>query len=280
MNQVIFGRAGLLCAALLLSSGAHAISTITANGRASPELAPPTGSILTDTAAGSPIPRTIVSVADEEAGLWRYAATADIATPKLQVFGSINNSGGGALGNFEVAVLSANATVRDTITITAPSADPYIVTAAMVIDGVLDVDGTNGRVNALLTIAPEDRLSATQSRAYTTNATIVDDVLPISFQFSGDAVFDLSSSLFFSVSRVDAGASLLADFSNTALIKLTVTTLAGDVIEGVDIASESGNFGVAPVPVPAALPLMITALAALGCRRVRRTGAGRIRSSP
>lgn len=268
-------RLGTIAAAaalVLFSTFAQALPSIEVNGRASAALAPPAPSAKSDFEEGAPLARTSVSVADEATGAWKYSALADITTPKLQVFGALDNSSGGTLGDFEIPLLISNATLRDTITITAPSSDPYLVTAEMLIDGVLQGAGSNATVNALLTIAPPASLSQTQSKSYTGNVTVVDDVLPITQQFIGDAVFDLRSSLFFAVSRVDAGTNLLADFSHTAIINLSVTTLGGDPIENAIITSESGQFGVAPVPVPAALPLMLGGLAGMALR-LRRRGA-------
>ena len=98
--------------------------------------------------------------------------------------------------------------------------------------------------------------------------------MPITFEFTGDVEFDLISSLLFFVTHVDAGATVLADFSRTAIINLTVTTLTGDLTADVVIASASGNFRSAAVPVPGWLPLLASALVALAWQ-VRR-GAGRL----
>lgn len=268
MTGLFKSAAFAVCCAVSL--GAHAVSNITVNGRASGALAAPAPIAETDVENGPAMARTLVSVAEESPGAWRYAATADIGTPKLQVFGSLDNTAGGNLGDGEIALLLSNASLRDTLTITAPSTDPYLVSAEMLIDGVLQGVGSNARVNALLTMTPAGSLSLTENAAYTGDVTVVDDVLTVTRQFIGDAVFDLTSSLFFSVTRVDAGANVLADFSNTAIIKLSVTTLAGDPIENITLTSDSGSFGLAPVPLPAALPLLIGALAGLGLRARKR----------
>ena len=263
-------RSAALATLCAVSVAVQAVPTITANGFASSGLAPPAPSSKSDSETGTPLARTLVSVSDASPGNWQYLATADITTPKLQVFGLLNNAGGGALGDFERTLLAANGTLRDTITIAAPSADPYLVTADMVIDGVLQGAGSNATVNALITISPVGKLSQTQFTSYTGDVTVVDDVLSITQQFSGDAVFDLTSQLFFFVRNIDAGATVLADFSHTAIINLQVTTLGGDPIENFSLTSESGHFGVAPVPVPGALPMMLGGLALLAGRRRRR----------
>jgi len=260
-------------AALVIAPEAQAVPSITVNGAVTANLAPPGGSIQGDSESGSPLTRTAVSVADSLPGVWQYSAVSDITVPKLAILGSIDNSSGGALtGPFggEIPLMRVNASLRDTINIVAPSADPYIVTAELDIDGLLKVSGSDGRLNAQLTVAPVDKLSNTQTRTYDTDNPAVDDKLPISYQFSGDAQFDLVSSLFFFVTRVDAGATVLADFSNTAIINLRVTSLSGEVIPNVVIASDSGQFGSAPVPLPASLPALAAALLALGCRRRRK----------
>ena len=252
-------------------------ASITVNGLVTAELAPPAGSFRTDTESGAPLARTAVAVADEVTGVWRYNALADITVPKLAILGSIDNSAGAALfGPFggEVPLMRVNASLSDTINITAPSLDRYVVTVELEIDGVLQVSGSDGVVNAEITISPVDRLSASQFRTYNSDVTVVDDKLPISFQFTGDAEFDLISSLFFFVTHVDAGATVLADFSRTAIINLTVTTLTGDPIPDVVVTSASGNFGTAVVPVPGPLPLLVSALVALAWQA--RRGAGRL----
>ncbi|MBK8958717.1 MAG: hypothetical protein IPM80_09835 [Proteobacteria bacterium] len=260
-------------AAIALSLQAQAAPAIIVNGSASKEIAPPSGSLESDAESGAPLARTSVSVADELPGVWSYSALADIGVPKLAIFGAITNTSGDTLrGPFggEVPLMRVNATLRDTINIVAPSPDPYIVTAEMDIDGLLEVSGTDGVVNAQFSITPLNKLSANKFATFNTDQTVVDFKLPISFQFTGDAQFDLSSSLFFFVSRVDAGAHVLADFSHTAIINIIVTTLAGDVIPDVVIESTSGNFGTTPVPVPPSLAMLGSALALLARLRRRR----------
>lgn len=264
-----------LLAAALFACEAQAVPSIEVNGIVSAELAPPGGVFAHDAEAGSPLARDAVTVADARAGVWEFSAVSDISVPKLAIFGSLDNSAGGALsGPFggEVPLMRVNASLNDTISITAPSADPYVVTAELEIDGVLKVSGSDGVVNALITMDPVDRLGVTKFTSYSSDLTVVDDKLPISFQFTGDAHFDLRSSLFFFVSHVDAGATVLANFSNTAIINLTVTTLDGTVIPDVVVSSDSGHFGVAPVPLPATLPLLAVSLLGMAAGARRRAG--------
>jgi hypothetical protein len=261
---------------LALVQEAGAVPSISVNGNVSAELAPPTGSVLSDSETGSPLIRDVVSVADSLTGVWQYSALADISVPKLAILGAIDNtSGGDLIGRFggEIPLMRVNASLRDTINIIAPSADPYTVTAELVIDGSLAVSGSDGRVTALLTMSPVNKLPNTQFRTYDTDIPAVNEVLPISYEFSGDAEFDLLSQLFFFVSRVDAGANVMADFSNTAIINLIVKSRDGKVIPNVVIESDSGLFGTTPVPVPASLPMLLSGLLAVAYRCRRRAGA-------
>lgn len=268
----------VLCIAIACALPAHA-ATIEARGFAGPALDPPSGSAQEDTETGSPLPRTQVAVADEGTGpVWRYAALADIATPKLQALAAIDNSAGPTLvGEFggELPLLRASASLSDRISIVAPSADPYLVEATLVVDGVISglQPDDFAFVNVQLRVDPVDKLNKTETALFDENVTLNDFALPISFQFSGDAEFDLDSSLFVSVFRASAGSNILIDFSNTAIITLAVTTLAGEPIENVVVTSESGNFGVTPVPLPATLPLMLSGLGLLAAGR-RRVASG------
>ena len=260
---------GILLASLVLAPGAQAAPEIAVNGLVGPELAPPTGANSSDAETGAPLARTAVSVADQLAGVWQYSAVADITVPKLAIYAAVNNSGGDALtGAFggELALMRVNSTLGDTLTIAAPSADPYLVTAVLDIHGIYQLDGSTGTVVAALMLDPVDQLSNWQFKTYTGNGVALDDQLSISFQFVGDATFDLLSQLFFFVNHIDAGTSIVADFSNTAIINLSVTTLSGAPLPDVVVTSSSGNFGSAPVPVPATLPLLISAVVAIGWR--------------
>jgi hypothetical protein len=80
-------------------------------------------------------------------------------------------------------------------------------------------------------------------------------------------VFDITSALFFNVFSIDAAAAVSADFSNTAIITLAIP---GAGASGVTMTSASGAFGIDPVPLPAGLPLLLSALGGLAFWRRRK----------
>lgn len=135
----------------------------------------------------------------------------------------------------------------------------------------MDVDGSDGRAQAQLTLDPTNSNSLSKSvfGTYNTNGT-VNDTLSVSFDFIDDATFDLDTSIFLSMRTIDSNVSMSIDFSRTALLSIKVTTLAGDPLPGITVESGSGQFGVAPVPVPAALPLLMSGLGLLGWRATRK----------
>jgi hypothetical protein len=90
-----------LAVVLALVQEAGAVPSISVNGNVTAELAPPTGSVLSDSETGSPLIREVVSVADSLPGVWQYSALADISVPKLAILGAIDNtSGGDLIGRF------------------------------------------------------------------------------------------------------------------------------------------------------------------------------------
>ncbi len=50
------------------------------------------------------------------------------------------------------------------------------------------------------------------------------------YQLIGESTINITSQLFFSVAALDAGSTATADFSNTAIVVLTLTTLGGEPI--------------------------------------------------
>lgn len=230
----------------------------------------PFDSSLSDQETGTPdFARPAIEVSDSSPGVWSYLARVDSTVPKLQVAGTLINDTAAPIGDIEIGALNAFASYTDTITVSPGFSDPYLITINMVVDGVLQIDGSNSRAAASLTISPVGKLQSNDFSNYTTSG-VVNDVLSAQYQFVGDAEFDLVSTLQFGIQRIDPGVTVSGDFSHTAIINLVVTNLNGDVLPPQDftVSSDSGFFATAPVPVPAALPMFLAGLAALGaCRR-------------
>lgn len=259
LATLLFGSAGLALAAPQMRVSGRA--EIDGNF-------PPFDSSLLDIESGTPsFTRSAIEVSDAAPGSWQYLARVDSTVPKLQVAGSLTNNSGTTIGDLEIGALAAFASYTDTITLTPAFSDPYLVTIDMIVDGDLQIDGSVSRAAASLLISPVGKLQSNDFEQYTSSG-LVHDVLSAQYQFQGEAVFDLNSSLQFIISEIDPGVTASGDFSNTAIIDLTITSLGGDPIPTQDIlvASDSGFFGTAPVPVPAALPLFAAGLAGLSWR--------------
>lgn len=260
--------------AMLLAASANvamAVPDMTVRGRAEIDGSFPFDSFLSDQETGTPgFARPAIEVSDASPGVWSYLARVDSTVPKLQVAGSLFNDTGAPLGDIEIGALNAFASYTDTITVSPGFSDPYLITINMVVDGVLQIAGSNSRAAASLTISPVGKLQSNDFSNYTTSGD-VHDVLSAQYQFIGDAVFDLVSTLQFTIQRIDPGVTASGDFSHTAIINLVVTNLNGDPLQSQDfsVSSDSGFFATAPVPVPAALPMFLAGLAALGVYRRR-----------
>lgn len=220
----------------------------------------------TDSETGNPeFNRSAISVADaDNNGLWRYLARVDSTVPQLQVSGSLENNTGELLDSIELGLLSTSARYVDTITLSPQITDPYLVTIDMVVDGLLAIDGSLSRAAAGLIITPAGQLQSFDFQNYTSSGS-VQDVLSAQYQFQGDAVFDLDTSLQFSISRLDPGITASGDFSHTAVINLILTDLNGNPLpeDSIQVSSDSGFFQTAPVPLPAASLLFLAGLTGL-----------------
>lgn len=220
----------------------------------------------TDIEAGTPaFNRSAISVADaDNGGLWRYLARVDSTIPKLQISGSLENNTGNPLDSIELGLLSTFASYRDTITLSPQITDPYLVTIEMVVDGLLSVDGSNSRAAAGLVISPQGQLQSFDFQNYTSSGS-VQDVLSAQYQFEGEAVFDLDTSLQFAISQLDPGVTASGDFSHSAVINLVLTDLNGNPLpeDSIQVSSDSGFFQTAPVPLPAASLLFLAGLSGL-----------------
>lgn len=220
----------------------------------------------TDIETGTPsFNRSAISVADaDNGGLWRYLARVDSTIPKLQISGSLTNNTGNVLDSVELGLLNTFARYVDTISLSPQITDPYLVTIDMVVDGLLTIDGSTSRAAAGLIITPVGELQSFDFQNYTSPGS-VHDVLSAQYQFQGDAVFDLDTSLQFSISQLDPGVTASGDFSHSALINLIITDLNGDPLpdNSIQVTSDSGFFQTAPVPLPAASLLFLAGLTGL-----------------
>ncbi|MCQ8128564.1 hypothetical protein [Methylomonas rivi] len=220
----------------------------------------------TDVETGTPeFNRSAISVADSDNnGLWRYLARVDSTVPKLQISGSLENNTGDVLDSVELGLLSTFARYVDTITLSPQITAPYLVTIDMVVDGLLTIDGSISRAAAGLVITPVGQLQSFDFQNYTSSGS-VQDVLSAQYQFQGDAVFDLDTSLQFSILQLDPGINASGDFSHTAVINLILTDLNGNPLpdNSIRVTSDSGFFQTAPVPLPSALMLFVAGLSGL-----------------
>jgi hypothetical protein len=269
-------RVILILGLTVLAHGAYAVPEMRVSGRVDTNGDSAFESNMFDIENAEPFSRPSISVADQDPGEWEYLSLVDSTVPKLQVFGTITNTSGSQQSSIEFGLMRVRASLRDTVTITPTDLErSYQATVTMVVDGVLDIDGSDSRFSANLNAAPEGVLSTNVFRLYDTSQTVTNDVLTTdTYQLIGESTINITSELSFFVTSLDAGATATADFSNTAIVILALTNLNGDPLapEEITVTSESGNFGTAPVPLPATLPLLLSALLALRWRARARAG--------
>lgn len=251
---------------LLMNSGlVFASPQMRVSGRVEADGVPGFDSIRSEIENGTPeFFRSAIEVEDELAGSWRYYARADSTVPALHIFGSLTNHTGNTLGNLEIGPLNVFASYTDTITLTPNDISPYRVTVDLVVDGTLDIDGSQSRAAADLNVAPENHGPAIDFRAYLASGEI-HDTLSAQYVFSGDAVFDIAASLQFSILQINPGLSASGEFTHSAIVNLTITDLNGNPLslDEVQVSSASGYFNTAVVPLPASLTMFGVGLLAI-----------------
>ncbi len=222
-----------------------------------------------ETEIAEPFNRSVVSVQDEQPGLFAYFSSADIGNLALKVSGSLTNSGGSSIGFGEVAILQAVAEARDILVLSSTRTDPYQVTLELVIDGSLSTPaGSTASANSQIKMTETGKLGVFDSGFYTNGE--VNDTLSVTRTVSGPEVtLELETLLSYNVYRVGAGATASGDLSNTAHVRLILP-------DDVTIASSSsGTFGVPIVPIPEPSSMMLSAaglllLAGVARKKIRR----------
>jgi hypothetical protein len=219
-----------------------------------------------------PLPVSQLLIADSSPGVFSYSSSADIGLLQLKVFGSLSNSAASPLGNGETAVMQVRSEVRDVLTLSAATADPYIVSFELDVDGAVTGSG-QALANAFLDFGVLGGAHGTDSGAYSFG--LINDTLIVSRQVSGTTVdVDFTAWLNFSVTRVNAGSTVTGALDNTATMRLVLP--AGVTLSN----SASGTFGVPipAIPEPATWALWLAGLAMMGWLGQRR-GAGPERSA-
>lgn len=236
-------------------TGIEAIGRVDLDGRLRPN---PPLSDLTATETLPPYTRSVVAVADS-APNFSYFAEADIGNQTLKVMGELANQTAASLVGDGLPILFTSAQLRDTLTLHSTLPGKQVVTLSMAIDGELSYQSGIAiapKVNAQLFFGPVGGVQGNDSNSYGQIGTIA-DTLSVSLEIEGpttDVILD--TLLSFAVFFVPPGETVSGRLDNTA--RLTLALPAGVTLAG----STSGTFGevITPVPVPAALPLLASAL--------------------
>ena len=219
-----------------------------------------------------PLPVSQLLITDASPGLFAYSSSADIGLLELKVFGSLSNNTANPLGNGETPLLQVRSEVRDVLTLSSATTDPYTVSFELDVDGSVTGSGS-ALANAFIDFGLLGGAHGNDSGAYVVG--LIDDTLTVSRQVSGTTVdVDFTASLNFAIFGVNAGSTVTGALDNTATMRLILPP-------GVTLSnSASGTFGV-PIPVvpePASWALWLAGLAWMAWLLQRR-GAGPARSA-
>ncbi len=237
---------------------------------------PPFSGPIDDTELALPFTRSVVSVLDDQAGLFSYSASADIGTLALRVAGSLTNTTAAEYFGQGVPILQSTAQALDVITLTSSVAGTFPVTMELLVSGTITPSAHVGfnfvSANSLLKFGVVNQPTGSDSSLYT--ASLIADTLSVTrpVQFAAGSSVDMGFDAFlsFNIFGVLAGETVSGQLNNTALLNLLLP--AGVSLTG----SASGTFGVpipaVPEPQTYALLLAGLALTTLAVRqRVRRS---------
>lgn len=234
-------------------TGIEVAGTVDLDGRLRPN---PPLSTTNEFEISLPYPRSVVSVSDSGTG-FEYSSEADIGNQTLRIFGSLTNTTSADLVGDGLAIMNVRAQLRDTLTLVSALPGKQLVTLDMAIDGALSYGAgipIKPLVNAQLFFGPVGA-ATNDSNSYNL-AGAIDDVLSVTIEVEGTTDVFIDALLSFAVFYARPGETVTGSLDNTARLTLSLPT-------GVTLAgSTSGTFGevIAPVPVPGALPLLVSAL--------------------
>lgn len=264
---------GLMVFALagLCTPAAAVLNNVTAGLQATGKLdldgigpQPPFSGPIDDTELTLPFTRSVVSVTDDQSGLFAYSASADIGTLALRVAGSLTNATAAAYFGQGVPILQSTAQALDVITLTSSVAGIFPVEMQLMITGTITPSANVGfdyvSANSQLRFSVVNMASATDSGRYTSGAVAdtLSVVRSVEFATAGASV-DMAFDAFLSLNIFGAlpGETVSGQLSNTALLNLVLP--AGVSVTG----SASGTYGVpiAAIPEPRSFALMLAGLA-------------------
>lgn len=199
-------------------------------------------------------------------------SSANLATGELKVRTEVDATGSSSSDSTRANTAYSQATFGDQIFINETITDPVTgyFTVSIDIGPTVPTTGAFDGSNTGINLSISDRTGTNNHNVNTSLGDVIPDSIVAPFTVdSSNPFFNFSLSVIALVSAV--GVAGVTDLSNTLAADVTLP-------EGYTFASHSGVFlteAVNPVPIPAALPLLLTALGGLGFvgwRQKRKAG--------